>query len=250
MRKKFQKLADERQAIGIVARDEVRNAAGRVVRRGAAQLFLRDVFVHDGLDDIRPGHKHAARSFDHDNEVRDGWRIDRAPGAGAHDGGNLRHHARGQRVAQENVGVASERSDAFLDARAAGIVQADDRRADLHGQVHDLRNLGRVRLAQRAAEHGEVLRESVCRASVDSSIAGQNAVAGHALLREPEFLGAVDHQFVGLFERPFVKEQLQPLARGNFALGGLPGAPLLAAAELGLGVSAAQLVESLLVRHR
>ena len=54
-------------------------------------------------------------------------RVDGAAGAGAHDGGDLGHDAGGQRVAQEDVGVAAEADDAFLDAGAAGVVQADDR---------------------------------------------------------------------------------------------------------------------------
>ena len=37
------------------------------------------------------------------------------------------HDARGQRVAQEDVGVAAERHHALLDARAARVVEADDR---------------------------------------------------------------------------------------------------------------------------
>ena len=64
------------------------------------------------------------------DEVGDGGRVDRAAGAGAHDGGDLRDDAAGEGVAQEDVGVAGERDDAFLNARAAGIVQADDGRAD------------------------------------------------------------------------------------------------------------------------
>ncbi len=44
------------------------------------------------------------------------------------------------------------REDALLDARAAGIVQADHRRAVLHRQVHDLADLFCMGLTQRAAE--------------------------------------------------------------------------------------------------
>ena len=51
---------------------------------------------------------------------------------------------------------ASE-NDAFLDARPAGIVQADDRRAVLQRQVEDLADLGGVGLADAAAHDGEIL---------------------------------------------------------------------------------------------
>ena len=55
---------------------------------------------------------------------------------------------------------APSESDALLDARAARVVEADDRRAVLHREVHDRADLLRVRLAHRAAEDGEVLGEA------------------------------------------------------------------------------------------
>ena len=50
------------QAFGVVVRHEVGHAAGRVVRHRAAQLVLGDFFVRDGLDHVRPGDEHVARS--------------------------------------------------------------------------------------------------------------------------------------------------------------------------------------------
>jgi hypothetical protein len=51
---------------------------------------------------------------------------------------NLRDHARRDHVALEDLAIAAERRDAFLDAGAAGIEQADDRRAVLQRHVLDL----------------------------------------------------------------------------------------------------------------
>ena len=166
-----------RQALGVVVRQEVRHAGLLVVRHGAAELFLGDLFVRDGLDDVGAGDEHVRGLVDHQDEVGDGRRVDRAAGARSHDGGDLRDHARGQRVAQEDVGVAGERHHAFLDARAAGVVQADDGRADLHGHVHDLDDLGGVGLGERSAEDGEVLREDEDQPAVDAAVAGDEAVA-------------------------------------------------------------------------
>ena len=117
----------QRNAFGVVLDREVRDAALLVVRHRAAKVFLGDVLVRDGLDDVGTGDEHVAGLLHHHDEVGDRRRIDGAAGARSHDGGDLRHHAGGERVAQENVGVAGERDDAFLDARAAGIVQPDDR---------------------------------------------------------------------------------------------------------------------------
>ena len=156
----------------------MRDAAGRVVRHRAAELFLGDFLVGHRLDHVGAGHEHVARALDHDVEVGDRRRVDRAARARPHDRGDLRHHARRERVAQEDVGVAGEREHAFLDPRAARVVEADDRRAHLHREIHDLHDLRGVGLRERSAEHGEVLREGVDRTAVDPAGAGDDAVAG------------------------------------------------------------------------
>jgi hypothetical protein len=52
----------------------------------------------------------------------------------------------------EHVAVGAEARHALLDPRAARVVDADDRAADLRGQVHDLAHLLAHDLAERAAE--------------------------------------------------------------------------------------------------
>ena len=118
-RQKRQQLANEREAFAIVVDGEVRDAARRVVGRGAAELLFGDLLVRHRFQHVGPGHEHVARVPDHDREVGDGRRVDGAAGAGAHDRGDLRHDARGQRVAEKNVRVAGEGQDPFLDPRAA-----------------------------------------------------------------------------------------------------------------------------------
>ena len=124
--------------IGLARRQEVRDAARLVVDARAAESLEVDLLVGDGLDHVRPGDEHVARPVDHDHEVGDGRRVDRPAGAGPQHQRELRDDAGDQRVAQEDIGVAAEGDDAFLDARAAGVGQADDRRAVLQRQVHDL----------------------------------------------------------------------------------------------------------------
>ena len=114
------------------------------------------------------------------DEVGDGRRVDGAARAGPEDRRDLRHDARGERVAEEDVGVAAEGDDALLDARAAGVVETDDRRAVAQREVHHLADLLGVRLGERAAEDGEVLREDVDEAAVDAAVARDDAVAEDA----------------------------------------------------------------------
>ena len=121
------------ETFGIVVGEEVGDAGFGVVGHGSAELVLGDLFVGDGLDDVGAGDEHVGGLIDHEDEVGDGGGVDRAAGAGSHDGGDLRDDAGGENVAQEDVGVAGERPHAFLNARAAGIVEADDGCADAHG---------------------------------------------------------------------------------------------------------------------
>ena len=237
-----EQLADEQQALAVVGHGEVGDAALRVVRHRAAELLLRHVLVRDRLDDVRPGHEHVARALHHHREVGDGRRVDGAAGARPHDGRDLRDDARGERVAQEDVGVARQRHHAFLDPRAARVVEADHRRALPHRQVHDLHDLRGVGLRQRPAEHGEVLREGVDDAPVDAAEARHDAVAGNHLVLHPEVAAAVDDQLVDLLERPRVEQQFHPLPRGQLAGLVLALEARLAAAQFGRLLQLGQLL--------
>ena len=232
------------QALAVVGHGEVRDAAGRVVRERAAELLLGDLLVRHRPDHVGAGHEHVARALDHDVEVGDGRRVDGAAGARPHDRGDLRDHAGGQRVAEEDVGVAAERQHALLDARAAGVVQADDRRAHLEREVHDLHDLGGVGLGERAAEHGEVLRERVDRAAVDASVAGHDAVAGDDLVLHAEVAAAVRDELVDLVEAAGIEQEVDALARGQLAGGLMAAQALLSAAELGAPLEVLEIFDS------
>ncbi len=176
---------------------------------GAAQLLLGHGLVGHRLHDIGAGHEHVRAVLDHEDEVGHRRRIDRAAGARAHDQRDLRDDARGQHVALEHLGIAGERGDAVLDARAAGIVEADDRRADIHRLVHDLADLLGVRLAERAAEHGEILAEHKDQLAVDRAVAGDDAVARDLLLAHAEILAAVLDEHVPFLEGVGVEQDFE-----------------------------------------
>ena len=124
---------------------------------------------------------------------------------------------RGEHVAQEHLAIAAERRHAFLDARAARVEQADDRRAVLQRHVLDLDHLVGVRFRQRAAEHGEVLGEDIDHAAVDGAPAGDHAVAGDVRLIHAEIDAAVLDIHVELLEGAFVEQEVEALARRELA---------------------------------
>src|SRR6185295_11601906 len=137
--------------------------------------------------------EHVGRVFDHYVKVGDGRTIDGAPCAWSHDATDLRHDAARQRVAQKDLGVTTEADDAFLNARSTGIIEADDRRANLHRQVHYFADLLRVSLRQGAAENGEVLSKDKNLPAVHQTVSGDHSITGIQLLIQSKVLGTMHH---------------------------------------------------------
>ena len=200
----------------------MRDAAAPGVDRRAAERVRVDDLVRHGPHDVGPGHEHVARALDHHGEVGDRRRVDRSAGARPEDHRDLRHDAGRQDVAQEDLGVAAQRRDALLDPRAARVVEPDDRRPDLHREVHDLADLLGVRLRQRAAEHREVLAVDEHEPAVDRAVAGDDAVAEDALPVGAEPRRPVGDERVQLDERIRVEQQVEPLTRRQLARRVLP----------------------------
>jgi hypothetical protein len=96
--------------------------------------------------------------------------------------------------------------EASEDGRATRIVQADDRRAHLEREVHDLDDLRGIGFGQRAAKDREVLRERVDNATVDASVAGDNPVAQHELIGHAEVAAAMGDEPVDLLEGARIEE--------------------------------------------
>src|SRR5262249_23160443 len=131
---------------------------------------------------------------------------------------DLRDHPGALDVAPEDLRVARERDDALLDARAAGVVDADHRAAVLQRHVHHLADLLREDLAQRAAEDGEVLREHEDLTAEDRPVPGDDRVAVGTSLEHPEVRLAVANVAVELDERARVEQLDQPFAREQLPL--------------------------------
>ena len=217
----------------IVLECAIRHGGFGGVHFGAAQLFGRHVFLRHRLHNIGTGDEHVGRVLHHEDEVCHGGRIDVAARARAHDHGNLRHHAGRQHVALEHFAITGERGDAFLDARAARIQQADHRRTVLHRHVLDLADLLGMGFGERAAEHGEILRINVSHAAIDRAPTGDDAIAGDDVLVRAEIGVAVLHEHVELLEGIRIEQQLDALAGGELALGMLRLDALFAAPGAG-----------------
>ncbi len=232
--------------LDVVLEGEVGDTGLAGVGHGTAQLLLGHDLVGDRANHLRPGHEHVGAVLDHEDEVGHRRRIDRTARAGAADHADLRDHAGRLDVAHEHLGVAGERIHALLDARPAGIVEADDGRADLHRAVHHLGDLGGVTLRERAAEHGEILAEDEDQPAVDGTLAGDDTIARHPLVGHAELGAAMLDEHVAFLERVLVEQQIDPLARRQLAAGMLsPDAPLATTLPCALALGL-KLVENIL----
>ena len=200
------------------------------MRVRAAELFHADVFAGHRLDDVGAGDEHLRGLVDHDDEVGEGGGVHGATGGGAHDDRDLRDDARRGGVQAEDLAVLAERDDTFLNAGSARIEDADDRHAAAQRELHHLDDLLAGDLAERSAERREVLRVDGDGAAVDRADAGDHGVAVGARAVHAERGRAVAHVLVELDERARVDKQLDPLARGELALG------VLLVARDGLGI--------------
>ena len=150
-------LADHQQQLFFALRGNMRHAAFPGVGLRSAQSFFGHFFVGHGLDDVRSGDEHVAVRRYHEDEIGDRRRIHGSARAGPHDTRDLRHDAGCHHVPLKNFPVSRKAIDAFLYARATGIVEADDRRAVPDRHVHDFADFIRDDAAQTAAKNSEVL---------------------------------------------------------------------------------------------
>ena len=187
--------------------------------RGAAQFLEAHLLAGDRLDDLGPGDEHVGAALDHADEVRQGGGVHRSTGAGTHDERDLWHHSRGVHVAEEDLRVAAEGRDTLLDSRSTGVVEPDEGRAGLHGQVHHLADLVGDRFTQRASDDREVLGEQVDHPAVDAPVPGDHTVPHGPVVLHAEVGAAVPHEHVQFLERRRIAEGFEPLACRELALG-------------------------------
>jgi hypothetical protein len=116
-------------------------------------------------------------------------------------------------VAIKDLGVTAETDDALLNARTAGIVDPDHRRARAHGQIHHLTNLLGIHFTERTAEHREILREEEHVAPVDGRAAGDHAIAEKLFLFEPERRRTMHGETIEFRKRTGIDQRFNALAR-------------------------------------
>ena len=216
-RQEAEQLLADRYRMVVVFGDEVNHAGMGHVRFRAAQLFGGHVFAGDALDDRRAGDEHL-RLAGLDDEVGQRGAVGRAACAGSADQRNLRHCAREHHVRVKNFAVAGKGIDAFLNARAAGIVDEDEGRACLQGLLHDFGHFDGMDFAGRTAGDGEVLAGQMHQPAVDRCGAGHHAIRRKAFAGHAEQHGAMFGEQAGFFETVRIHHRFDSLSGRQLAL--------------------------------
>jgi len=210
-------LAHHLEACFLVVGRKVGHAADAVVHHSPAQILEGDLFVSDGLDHFGSRDEHMARLLDHEGKVRQSRGIDSSSCAGTHNNRDLWDNARCQRIAEENIGITAKGHDAFLNARAARIVDPDDGRAVLQGQVLDLGDLGGMSLAKGPTHDGEILGKDVDQPAADRTIARDHPITQGDALAHAKIAHMVCGQGIQLLEAALVQQRGDALSSGHLA---------------------------------
>ena len=199
----------------------MRDAGDHVVHVAAAQIRHADCLASGRLDDVRPGDEHVGVLTRHDDQVGQRRAVHGAARARAEDDGDLRDKTARLAGLLENPPVLAERRDTFLDTRAAGVDQRDNRHFEADGHIHEVADLLTFGHAERAAAHREVLRVHGDRAPVHFAEPGDDGRTGNPLVdvaadETADFLEAVG-----------VEQQVEAFAGRAFAFGMLAFAGVL-----------------------
>src|SRR5690606_34685292 len=143
-------------------------------------------------------------------------------------------------IAQENIGIAAQAVDTFLDTCAAAVIQADDRRAGFHRHFHDFADFLRVDFAQRATNDGEVLRVDIDQSTIDGAPAGDDTIPVLTVGLHAGIGAAVAGEAIQFAEAAGVEQNVQPFVGGVAPTLVLAFATGFAAASLTLGTAGAE----------
>ena len=200
----------------VVLRHEVHHPGLVHLRAHAAQFLRRYHLAGHLLDHRGPGDEDqpVARL---DDEIGQRRAVRRAARAGSADQRNLRHHAGEHHVLVKDARIPRQAGDAFLHARAARIVDEDERRAGLHRRLHGVGDFVGVDLARRAAGHGEILAGHMDRPPGDPPAPGDHSIGRQILIAHAEEFAVVLGEQPRFLEGIAIQQQGHAFPRGEFS---------------------------------
>lgn len=170
-------------------------------------------------------------------------RVAGAAGAGPQDHGDLRDGAGRPGIPGEDLAVAGGGVDPLVETASAGVDQADQRAAGLHGQLLHGNDFGRMHLSHGTAQYRKVLGVHIDPPAVDQAVSCRYALPRRLLFVHAQHMAAVLDKGPDFHEGPRVQQQLQPLPGCQLAVGVLLVNGLLAAPQQNPGSSFAQFLK-------
>ena len=240
-----EQVTDQADTFLFIVYSEVSDTTLGGMYAGTTELLLGNVFTRDGLDDLGAREEHIARTLAHNVEVSKSRRVNGTTSTRTEDSGDLGDHTRSQDVVLEDVTIAAESVDTFLNTGTTRVVKADDRSTHLHSELHDLTDLRSQHFGECTTEDGEVLCKDIDQTTVDRTGPGDDTVTEELRLVDTEVRRAVQDEGVDFVEATFVKEEGDTLASGELTLLVLAVDTLLTATDVGLSAELNKLLDFL-----
>ena len=210
---------------------------------GTTQLLLGYHLAQNGLHNGGAGEEHVRGVLHHQSEVGKRGAVNGTSGAGTHNGGNLRNHTAGHDVALENLAIAGQCVDTFLQTGTTRVVQTDYGSTHLHGDVHNLANLAGQHLTQRTCCYGEILCENINQTAANGSATSYHTIAQIVLLVHTEVCTTVLNEHVHFFETSVIEQHGDAFAGGVLTFLVLLGNSLLTTTKTSLDTEFYQLLD-------
>ena len=186
-----EQVTDQADTFLFIIYSEVSDTTLGGMYAGTTELLLGNVFTSDSLNDLGTSEEHVARTLAHDVEVSKSRRINGTTGARTEDSRDLGDHTRSQDVVLEDVTIATESVDTFLNTGTTRVVKADDRSTHLHSELHDLTDLRSQHFGECTTKDGEVLCEDIDQTTVDRTGTSDDTVTEELRLVDTEVRRAV-----------------------------------------------------------
>ena len=204
-------------AVFVVFSSELSYTGCTVVGHCATECFSGDHFAGYRFNYSRAGQEHLGCFLNHVNEVGQSRGINCAASGWSHDCRNLGNYAGSNGVAPENLAVAGESIDSFLNTSAAGIVQAYARCTDFQSQFIYVNDLSCMHFTKGTTFNGEVLSECKYKSSINSAVACYNTFTREIFLFLAEVVAAGFNERIDFYESAFIKQKSKSFTSSQLA---------------------------------
>ena len=204
-RKEAEQITDLFNAVFVVFSCKVSYTGSLVVGHSAAQFFLGNFFAGNGFNNCRAGNEHFGSVLYHVDEVGQSRAVYSAACGRTHDSRDLRNNTGCAGVFEEDLAIAAQSVNSFLDTSTAGIIQANARSTHFESKALYFNDFVSMHFAEGAAFNGEVLSEYINQTAVNSAVTGGYTFAREFFFVLAEVGATMAYETIQFNEATFVK---------------------------------------------